>query len=138
MNAKLVICVLFAVSVACVLPNASVAADGLYFAWGGYAPRTYLPPSIYTLERPPYFALHPPVYYSYPVSRPYGHLPYPYLPPPPSRNIARERPIVVRNPFVTAETVTTVRSGGGRVPLVAALPRRVQVVYPAAVFDKSN
>jgi len=30
------------------------------------------------LPVPPYFALHPPVYYSYPVPRSYGHSPFPY------------------------------------------------------------
>jgi len=28
----------------------------------------------------PYFAAHPPVYYSYPVARPYGYSPFAYLP----------------------------------------------------------
>lgn len=28
----------------------------------------------------PYFALHPPVYYSYPVPRPYGYSPFAYMP----------------------------------------------------------
>jgi len=27
---------------------------------------------------PPYFAMHPPVYYSYPAARPYGYSPFPY------------------------------------------------------------
>jgi hypothetical protein len=40
--------------------------------------------SLYALYRdglipiPPYFALHPPVYYSYPVPRPYGYSPFAY------------------------------------------------------------
>ena len=38
-----------------------------------------------TLDRPldrrvPYFAAHPPVYYSYPVARPYGYTPFAYMP----------------------------------------------------------
>ncbi len=35
--------------------------------------------SLYGLGRipvPPYYALHPPVYYSHPVPRPYGHSPF--------------------------------------------------------------
>jgi len=30
------------------------------------------------IPTPPYFALHPPVYYSQPVARPYGHSPFAY------------------------------------------------------------
>ena len=39
------------------------------------------PATLYSLGRvpvPPYFSLHPPVYYSYPVPRTYGYSPYAY------------------------------------------------------------
>jgi hypothetical protein len=45
-------------------------------SWGGYGP--WYP--MYTREYVPYFAMHPPVYYSYPVPRPYGFSPYAYPP----------------------------------------------------------
>lgn len=35
--------------------------------------------SNYSQESVPYFALHPPVYYSYPVARTYGLYPFPYF-----------------------------------------------------------
>lgn len=35
--------------------------------------------SIYSTESVPYFAKHPPVYYSRHIARPYGFSPYPYL-----------------------------------------------------------
>ncbi|MCH2117677.1 MAG: hypothetical protein MK161_08270 [Pirellulales bacterium] len=51
---------------------------------------------------PPYFALHPPVYYSYPVPRPYGYSPFAY-----SGNVRTPEimgevmgPVTIRNPFV--------------------------------------
>lgn len=131
MNAKLVIWAFLAVSVICLLPNAAVAANGPYFAWGRLAPWAYGPPSVYVLERSPYFALHPPVYYSYPVPRTYGQLPYPYLPRPATRSVVREVPQVVVNPYA-GEAI------GAGVPQEVGLPQRVQVIYPAAVFDKSK
>ncbi len=135
MSLKVVIWVFFAVSVFCVLPNVA-AAGGPYFAWGGIARCRgdiggYRPASIYTVERRPYFALHPPVYYSYPVARTYGLLPYPYLPAPVTRDILRPVPHTIVNPYV-------VESGSGGGPQQAALPRRVSVTYPAAIFDKAE
>ena len=41
-----------------------------YGGYGGYA----------TAERIPYYALYPPVYYSYPVARTYGYSPFAYPP----------------------------------------------------------
>jgi hypothetical protein len=138
MNAKPVIWVLFTLLATCVLPNAAAEAHGPYFAWRGFAPWTYVPRSVYTVERRPYFAVNPPVYYSYPVSRPYGHFPYPYLLAPPSRSVARECPMVVQNPYVAGETVAKMQSDDAGVPPRATLPPRVQVVYPAAVFSNSK
>jgi hypothetical protein len=51
--------------------------------------------------RMPYYALYPPVYYSYPVARPYGYSPFAY----PPGTITPEAPpqaaaVEFRNPFV--------------------------------------
>jgi hypothetical protein len=147
MNAKRVIWALVALSVACALPNVAVAADGLYFSWGGWTPWTYLPPSIYVQERSPYFALHPPVYYSYPVQRPYGYLPYPYLPGPLTHGVSRYRPTVGLGPYIPEQpgvpmaTVPEVMINPYAVAKDAAeplpegsLPARVHVTYPAKMF----
>ncbi|MHC4181214.1 MAG: hypothetical protein ACYSWU_27265 [Planctomycetota bacterium] len=131
MNAKPVIWALFALLVICVLPSAAAAANGPYFAWRGYGLWTYGPPRVYALEQRPYFALHPPVYYSYPVSRTYGHLPYPYLPRATSRRVARIEPQVVVNQYAAGPSAIAA-------PAKASLPARVQVVYPAATFDESK
>jgi hypothetical protein len=50
--------------------------------WGGYNAGFYggLPYSVYVLDSVPYYALHPPVYYSHIVRRPYGYSPYAYPP----------------------------------------------------------
>ena len=51
-------------------------AEAGHGAWGGFAPWY----TGYTREHVPYYALHPPVYYSYPVPRPYGWSPWAYPP----------------------------------------------------------
>lgn len=45
-----------------------------YCGWGGYSQTTYSQESV------PYYALHPPVYYSRPIARTYGDNPFPYPP----------------------------------------------------------
>ena len=54
---------------------------------------------------PPYFALHPPVYYSHPVPRPYGYSPYSYpgtVMTPAEYNPPKVQDVV--NPYVTPKT----------------------------------
>jgi hypothetical protein len=51
----------------------------------------------------PYFALHPPVYYSYPVPRTYGYSPFAYPPGVMTPEIAVEmQPVTIINPHVPA------------------------------------
>jgi len=51
---------------------AAQAGDCHGYGWGTY--------SVYVQDQIPYFAQHPPVYYSHPVARPYGYSPYAYPP----------------------------------------------------------
>lgn len=55
------------------------AGNGLYgqLGFGGYGFRN-TPYTLGQVPVPPYFALHPPVYYSAPVPRPYGYSPFAY------------------------------------------------------------
>jgi hypothetical protein len=62
-----------AVAVFCLSQEPAQADHG---AWGGFAPWY----TGYTREYVPYYAMHPPVYYSYPVPRPYGFSPWAYPP----------------------------------------------------------
>ena len=57
--------------------NASGQYDGYggHYAWWGYCW-----PENYVVDTPPYFAVHPPVYYSYMVARTYGYSPFAYPP----------------------------------------------------------
>ncbi len=68
---------------------------GYYNYSGGYGGGGY--------QRPPYYALYPPVYYSHPVARPYGYSPFAYPPgvmtPDVPQNKIEASPIIY-NPFV--------------------------------------
>jgi hypothetical protein len=61
------------VAVFCLTQEPAEAGHG---AWGGFAPWY----TGYTREYVPYYAMHPPVYYSYPVPRAYGWSPWAYPP----------------------------------------------------------
>jgi hypothetical protein len=51
----------------------------------------------------PYFALHPPVYYSEPVPRTYGYSPFAYPPGTMTPEIMSEpQPVTINNPYVPA------------------------------------
>ena len=111
----------------------------------------YHSPSIYSLEQPPYFALHPPVYYSYPVARPYGFSPYPcpagvmpaeFASPRPSWSVrSRKRPIETRsgerpplrilNPFVVKPDDPAAAEGTFPSP-------KPQVIRPAEGDDSAR
>ena len=88
-------------------------AAGLFAAVGGwgasasaqvYSPFTLggtlgWPYGFYQDEHVPYFALHPPVYYSQPVPRTYGWSPFAYPPGVMTPDMAPE-PMVIDNPHV--------------------------------------
>jgi len=72
---RLVLIAIVLTAVGCMSSPAQAQAGFPYIA--GYGGEVLQ----YTLGRvpvPPYFSLHPPVYYSYPVPRPYGYSPFPY------------------------------------------------------------
>lgn len=81
------------------------------FGLGGYGGFGYgLRPSPYSLGQvpiPPYFALHPPVYYSMPVARTYGHSPYAYpgFYRTPEVEVAVAVPATITNPHVTPSAI---------------------------------
>lgn len=63
--------------------------------------------NLYGLGRipvPPYFALHPPVYYSEQVARPYGLSPFAYRSAPVEAH--RAQPAMITNPFVSQPPAT--------------------------------
>lgn len=62
--------------------------------------------SSYSDYRVPYFAAHPPVYYSHPVARPYGFSPFAYPPHilTPEVTCAPAVPVTITNPYVPSST----------------------------------
>jgi hypothetical protein len=73
---------------------------GGFGGFGGY--------NVYTnSDRPPFYAMFPPVYYSYPVPRPYGYSPFAY-PPGTMTPEVLSVPLAstITNPFVAPENVS--------------------------------
>jgi hypothetical protein len=66
--------------VASAFPSAVRADNGFLgaygFPWFGYGNNGPAAYALGNVPTPPYFALHPPVYYSHPIARPYGHSPF--------------------------------------------------------------
>jgi hypothetical protein len=87
----------------CLNTDAQAQTLGCYGTYGfghpgfwGYHGSPY---SLGQIPTPPYFAIHPPVYYSQPVPRTYGYSPYAY----PGTVMTPEvtEPEVIENPHVT-------------------------------------
>ena len=64
----------------------------------------YVPYNVYGQDYIPYFARHPPVYYSYPIPRTYGYSPFAYPPTVMTPEITIEAPQVMSNPYVPKAT----------------------------------
>lgn len=81
-------------------------------------------PRLYPPRRLPHFALYPPVYYSLPVARPYGHSPFAYPPGylTPQPEPASVRPVTILNPYVPGKVGEDPSPSAGR---TAARPVRV-------------
>lgn len=77
--------------------------DGLTGFGFGFAAAS--PYSLGQIPIPPYHSLHPPVYYSYPVPRTYGHSPFPYpgWMRTPDVAVVQACPQDIENPFVVPE-----------------------------------
>lgn len=72
-----------------------------YAGWGGYFSSPYATGRIPT---PPYFALHPPVYYSAPVARTYGYSPYAYPGSVRTPEIVAPQSAMIHNPYISPES----------------------------------
>jgi hypothetical protein len=102
------------------------SANAQYGGWCGLSPWY----TGYTSEYVPYYAMHPPVYYSYPVPRPYGYSPFAYPPGVLTPEILGEPtgPQEIINPHVvpkekpTSTTNKTTKTLQGPVPQVVINP----------------
>ncbi len=76
------------------------------FGCGSYGWSSPYPADLTSLYRvgaipvPPYFSLHPPVYYDMPVPRNYGHGPWAYPPYMTTPEIVEPAPKIIQNKFV--------------------------------------
>jgi hypothetical protein len=98
---KLVKLIVQMMMIALILISFSLAASAqypCYTLWNCYGGDGYY--SNYSQESIPYFALHPPVYYSYPVARTYGLYPFPYVAESVAVNSTSVEPKLVINPYV--------------------------------------
>ena len=120
---------------------ACVASNAFGQTWGDFWP-SYFGGSTYSTESVPYYALHPPVYYSFRVPRTYGYSPYAYpgavLTPgsvaggwvsdgyawaESDEGKQSPKPLRINNPFVRQ---------GEKGPTASAAPTRSpKVIYPA-------
>jgi hypothetical protein len=80
----------------------------------------------------PYFALHPPVYYSEPVPRTYGYSPFAYPPGVMTPEIVSEpQPVTINNPYVpTTKPASTEAKSPDRSAATSAVPEPLVIVNP--------
>jgi hypothetical protein len=112
----------FAVALlACMPAHAGGFGSGAY-VWSSPYPADLT--SLYAvgaIPLPPYFALHPPVYYEMPVPRPYGYSPWAYPPYMTTPEIVEPVPEVIQNEFVPQPT-----KQGSDKPKMASAPLRIR------------
>jgi hypothetical protein len=123
--------------------------------WSNYGYGGYYQPG-YSQDYAPYFALHPPVYYSYRIARTYGDSPFPYPPgftalqaysssdqpqiiknqhdedanPSNDQQYQSRMPLRIRNPFVEQSENTEMSKGAKWEGNKMSKP---SVIYPASM-----
>lgn len=102
MRSTALICSLVVVLTLCSAgPSTVLAANGQPYGcgsgWGYYPFYGY---NLGQQQYIPYFALHPPVYYSQPVARPYGYSPFAYPPGTMTPELTEPTSEVTINPYV--------------------------------------
>jgi len=120
---KLILILLIAVamSLACAAPSAQ-ACDSLGYGYG------YLYNALD--YRVPYFAAHPPVYYSYPVPRTYGYSPFAYPPHVMTPEVAAAvQPLQISNPYVPADKASPAPAQD-RAAKIVPVPQPLLVINP--------
>ena len=110
-------------------PAAAQTGWGQWGAWGGYYGG--LNYNVYTQDPAPYFALHPPVYYSRPVPRPYGYSPFAYPPYIMTPEPKLEEPVTMLNPHAPRSTPAS-RSASTNDRTTRVQPLRIKNPYVIA------
>lgn len=86
----------------------------------------------------PYFAAHPPVYYSYPVPRTYGYSPFAYPPNVMTPEAAPEvKPVQIVNPYVPKAEEKSPAGNEDRTVDARRQPKPLVVVNPYVASDRT-
>jgi hypothetical protein len=94
------------------------------FPWNNYFSSPYAASRIPT---PPYFAIHPPVYYSAPIPRTYGYSPYAYPGTVRTPDLESPKTAMIVNPYAT-------KNASDKKPLKTASKSRM-VLNPFTTHD---
>jgi hypothetical protein len=128
MNTRLLALAVAAVALVCFMTPQAPAGDGCYGYGYGLG---YLYQSLdYNV---PYFAAHPPVYYSYPVPRTYGYSPFAYPPGVMTPEVVEQaKPVQIVNPYVPKAKKTSSESQPDRQAGSRHQPQPLVVINPYA------
>jgi len=112
----------FLVMLLVTLSSSPAQADGFGCSRWGYSYPADLTPLYSTgaIPLPPYFALHPPVYYDVPVPRTYGYSPWAYMPEVRTPEIVTPEPEIIQNKYVPQ-----LQKPADEKPKTAAAPLRI-------------
>jgi hypothetical protein len=90
------------------------------------------------LDNVPYFALHPPVYYSYPVPRTYGYSPFAYGPWVMTPEVAAPpQPMTIINPYVPNADKAPASEASDRSAAVSPQPEPLVIINPYVTPSRS-
>jgi hypothetical protein len=90
------------------------------------------------LDNVPYFALHPPVYYSYPVPRTYGYSPFAYGPWVMTPELAAPpEPLTIINPYVPKAQQKAASETNDRAAQAQAQPEPLVIINPYAAPNRA-
>jgi len=121
-----------------VLPaNRGDAQEWLGTGYAAACPGWWPGARVYTQEHIPYYAKHPPVYYSRPVARSYGSLPYAYLPEVPAPRVVVASPLVVQNHLVAGQANEGLSAGQSPRPMRIVNPFAQEAERPLSIPDPS-
>ena len=86
----------------------------------------------------PYFAAHPPVYYSYPVPRTYGYSPFAYPPNVMTPEVAdHDAPVQIINPYVPSSNQESPKSEGDRTASTGKQTQPLVIINPYVPQSKA-
>jgi len=120
----------FILAVLAVAFFAASHADAGDCGWGSHVWSSPYPADLSDLYKvgaipvPPYFALHPPVYYDMPVPRSYGYGPWAYPPYVPTPEIVEPVPEIIQNKFVPKPV-----NQESKAPKMASAPKLIRNPY---------